>query len=62
MEIGMIRLGKIRGNMARCLTRNGRPIIGYDRSSQISRQVESYSARPLTVLLNQFGSHEGMQP
>jgi len=62
MEIGMIRLGKRRGNMARCLTRDGRPIIGYDRSSQISRQEESYTAKLLAELLNQFGSHEGMQP
>jgi 6-phosphogluconate dehydrogenase len=44
MDIGIIGLGKMGGNMAERLRRHGHTVIGYDRSPTSSRDVESLQA------------------
>lgn len=41
MEVLLIGLGKMGGNMARRLQRNGQNVIGYNRSSGITHQLEA---------------------
>ncbi|RZS91231.1 6-phosphogluconate dehydrogenase (decarboxylating) [Motilibacter rhizosphaerae] len=41
MEIGIIGLGKMGGNMAERLRRAGHTVVGFDRSPQSSRDVDS---------------------
>lgn len=41
MEVLLIGLGKMGGNMARRLQRNGHNVIGYNRSSGITHQLEA---------------------
>ncbi len=41
MEVLLIGLGKMGGNMARRLQRNGHNVIGYNRSSEITHQLEA---------------------
>jgi 6-phosphogluconate dehydrogenase len=40
MKLGLIGLGKMGGNMARRLLRGGHTVIGYNRSSEITRTLE----------------------
>jgi len=44
MDIGIIGLGKMGGNMAERLRRHGHTIVGYDRSASSSRDVDSLQA------------------
>jgi 6-phosphogluconate dehydrogenase len=41
MELGMIGLGRMGGNMAERLRRGGHTVIGYDRSAESGRDVDS---------------------
>ncbi len=41
MELGMIGLGKMGGNMARRLLRGGHRVVGYNRSPGLTRALES---------------------
>ena len=41
MELGMIGLGRMGGNMAERIRKAGHTVIGFDRSAQSSRDVES---------------------
>ena len=41
MEVLLIGLGKMGGNMARRLQRNGQNVIGYNRSSGVTHQLEA---------------------
>jgi len=49
MEVLLIGLGKMGGNMARRLLRKGHTVIGYNRSSEITHQLEKEEglAKPL---------------
>ncbi|CAN5332787.1 decarboxylating 6-phosphogluconate dehydrogenase [soil metagenome] len=42
--LGMIGLGKMGGNMAERLRRGGHEVVGYDRSAESERQVDSLEA------------------
>ncbi len=44
MQIGLIGLGKMGGNMAERLRRGGHTVVGFDRSPQSSRDVDSLEA------------------
>ena len=44
MEIGLIGLGKMGGNMAERLRRAGHAVVGYDRSESAPRDVDSLEA------------------
>ena len=41
MEIGLIGLGKMGGNMAERLRRGGHTVVGYDRNESSPRDVDS---------------------
>jgi len=41
MEIGLIGLGKMGGNMARRIRKSGHTVVGYDRSESAPRDVAS---------------------
>ena len=42
--LGMIGLGRMGGNMAERLRRGGHTVVGYDRSADSGRQVDSLEA------------------
>jgi 6-phosphogluconate dehydrogenase len=42
--LGIIGLGKMGGNMAERLRRGGHEVVGYDRSEDSGRQVDSLEA------------------
>lgn len=44
MQIGMIGLGRMGGNMAERLTKGGHEVVGYDRSPESARSVDSLEA------------------
>jgi 6-phosphogluconate dehydrogenase (decarboxylating) len=44
MEIGLVGLGKMGANMAERLRRGGHTVVGYDRSAEAPRDVDSLSA------------------
>lgn len=44
MQIGMIGLGRMGGNMAKRLTAGGHQVVGYDRSPESGRDVDSLEA------------------
>ncbi|HEU5034678.1 MAG TPA: decarboxylating 6-phosphogluconate dehydrogenase [Mycobacteriales bacterium] len=44
MELGMIGLGRMGGNMAERLRRAGHTVVGYDRSPESAREVDSLKA------------------
>ena len=44
MQIGLIGLGKMGGNMAERLRRDGHQVIGYDRNPDSARDVDSVEA------------------
>lgn len=44
MQLGMIGLGKMGGNMAERLRRDGHQVVGYDRNPSSSRDVDSLQA------------------
>ena len=43
MEIGLIGLGKMGGNMAERLRRGGHTVVGYDRNESAPRDVATAS-------------------
>ena len=44
MQIGLIGLGKMGGNMAERLRRDGHQVVGYDRNPASPRDVDSLEA------------------
>ena len=44
MQIGLIGLGKMGGNMAERLRRGGHQVVGYDRNESAPRDVDSLQA------------------
>ncbi|MDX1438249.1 MAG: NAD(P)-binding domain-containing protein, partial [Anaerolineales bacterium] len=59
MDIGMVGLGKMGGNMARRLSRNGHRVVGYTRSfsnaEQIAAEEENVlAARSLEQLVSEL--------
>src|SRR6187549_783753 len=44
MQIGLIGLGKMGGNMAERLRRDGHQVVGYDRDPNSKRDVDSLEA------------------
>ena len=44
MEIGLIGLGKMGGNMAERLRRDGHQVVGYDRNPDSARDIDSLEA------------------
>jgi len=44
MQIGLIGLGKMGGNMAERLRRDGHEVVGYDRNPESPRNVDSLEA------------------
>ncbi len=40
MQLGLIGLGKMGGNMAERLRRDGHQVVGFDRSPQSARDVD----------------------
>ena len=44
MQLGLIGLGKMGGNMAERLRRDGHEVVGYDRNPDSPRTVDSLEA------------------
>ncbi|MEP6559793.1 MAG: NAD(P)-binding domain-containing protein, partial [Nakamurella sp.] len=44
MQIGLIGLGKMGGNMAERLRRDGHQVVGFDRNPDSKRDVDSLEA------------------
>lgn len=44
MQIGMIGLGRMGGNMAKRLANGGHKVVGYDMSPESGRDVDSLEA------------------
>jgi 6-phosphogluconate dehydrogenase len=50
MRVGMIGLGRMGGNMARRLMRGGHEIVGYNRSPELTKELEAEGATPADSL------------
>ena len=59
MELGMIGLGRMGANMTERLVLGGHRVITYDRlfARFDSRQQDSFAAKVIAALRNEFGGH-----